>query len=266
MPAYDDDLRLAHVLGDQADSVTMRRYKALDLTVETKPDLTPVTDADKAVEELLRTTLGRSRPRDAIIGEEFGVTGGSGAAVGHRRWVIDPIDGTKNFVRGVPAWATLIALMEDDQVVVGLVSAPSLGRRWWASRGAGAFTGRSLTSATRCHVSHVGSIADASLSYSSILGWEEQGRLDSFLDLARACWRTRAFGDFWSYMLVAEGAIDIAAEPEVSLWDLAAPSLIVEEAGGAFTSLDGRHTPDGGSAAASNGLLHDELLFYLTGH
>jgi histidinol-phosphatase len=135
MPVYDDDLRLAHVLGDQADSVTMQRFKALDLRVETKPDMTPVSDADKAAEELLRTTLGRARPRDAIIGEEFGMTPGTGSGTSRRRWVIDPIDGTKNFVRGVPVWATLIALMEDDDVVVGLVSAPALGRRWWASKG-----------------------------------------------------------------------------------------------------------------------------------
>jgi histidinol-phosphatase len=263
MSGFDDDLRLAHVLGDQADSVTTRRFKALDLSVETKPDMTPVTDADKAVEDLLRTTLSRSRPRDAVIGEEYGSGAGSGG--GRRRWVIDPIDGTKNFVRGVPVWATLIALMDEDQVVVGMITAPALGRRWWASRGSGAFTGRSLSQATRCHVSSVPTIGSASLSYGSVISWEEHGRLDAFLDLCRACWRTRAFGDFWSYMMVAEGAVDVTAEPEVSLWDLAAPALIVEEAGGRFTDLYGAPGPDGGSGAASNGLLHDELLFYLTG-
>lgn len=265
MPVYHDDLRLAHVLGDQADSITMQRFKALDLKVETKPDMTPVSDADKDVEELLRTTLGRARPRDSVVGEEFGTTTGTGGGTSRRRWVIDPIDGTKNFVRGVPVWATLIALMEDDEVMVGLVSAPAIGRRWWASRGAGAYTGRSLSSASRCHVSQVPSVENASLSYSSIVSWEEHGYLDAFLDLSRRCWRTRAYGDFWSYMMVAEGSVDMAAEPEVSLWDLAAVAVIVEEAGGRFTNLEGRPGPAGGSAAASNGRLHDELLFYVTG-
>jgi histidinol-phosphatase len=177
--------------------------------------------------------------------------------------VIDPIDGTKNFVRGVPVWATLIALMDGPEVAVGLVSAPALGRRWWASRGGGAWTGRNLSSATRCRVSDVSRLGDASFAYSSLSGWEEQGRLDGFLDLSRACWRTRAYGDFWSHMLVAEGAVDISAEPEVSLWDLAALSVIVEEAGGQFTSLDGVAGPAGGSVACSNGLLHEDLLDYL---
>jgi histidinol-phosphatase len=258
MPGYDDDLRFAHVLANSADATTLARFKALDLRVETKPDLTPVSDADHAVEEMLRTSISRSRPRDAVVGEEFGASG-----YGPRRWVIDPIDGTKNFVRGVPVWATLIALMDGDDAVVGLVSAPALGRRWWASRGAGAWTGRSLSSATRCRVSDISRLADASFAYSSISGWEEQGRLDAFLDLTRACWRTRAYGDFWSHMLVAEGAVDIASEPEVSLWDLAAVAVIVQEAGGRFTGLDGTPGPGGGSAASSNGLLHEDMLAYL---
>src|SRR6266508_96000 len=176
MPGYDDDLRFAHVLANSADATTLARFKALDLRVETKPDLTPVSDADHAVEEMLRTSLSRSRPRDAVVGEEFGSSG-----YGPRRWVIDPIDGTKNFVRGVPVWATLIALMDGDDAVVGLVSAPALGRRWWASRGAGAWTGRSLSSATRCRVSDISRLADASFAYSSLSGWEAQGRLDAFL-------------------------------------------------------------------------------------
>ncbi|MFI6981644.1 histidinol-phosphatase [Embleya sp. NPDC050154] len=255
MPGYDDDLRFAHVLADAADATTMDRFKALDLRVETKPDMTPVSDADKAAEEIIRHQLGRGRPRDAVLGEEFGSSGH-----GPRRWVIDPIDGTKNFVRGVPVWATLIALMDGDESVMGVVSAPALGRRWWAAKGAGAWTGRSLSQASRCRVSKVAAIEDASFAYSSMGGWEERGRMDDFLDLTRACWRTRAYGDFWSYMLVAEGAVDICAEPEVNLWDLAPLSVIVEEAGGRFTSLGGAPGPAGGTAAASNGLLHDELL------
>ncbi|MGA4855345.1 histidinol-phosphatase [Streptomyces koyangensis] len=264
MADYHDDLRLAHVLADAADATTMERFKALDLKVETKPDLTPVTEADKAAEELIRGHLARARPRDAILGEEYGVEG-----TGPRRWVIDPIDGTKNYVRGVPVWATLISLMEADpqgggfRPVVGLVSAPALGRRWWAAKGAGAYTGRSLTSASRLQVSAVDRVENASFAYSSLSGWEAQGRLDGFLDLTRTCWRTRGYGDFWPYMMVAEGSVDICAEPELSLWDMAANAVIVEEAGGTFTSLEGAPGPSGENAAASNGLLHDELLGYL---
>ncbi|MEW1860756.1 histidinol-phosphatase [Streptomyces sp. NBC_00669] len=262
MPDYNDDLRLAHVLADAADATTMERFKAIDLKVETKPDLTPVTEADRAAEELIRSQLGRARPRDAVLGEEYGSEGG-----GARRWIIDPIDGTKNYVRGVPVWATLISLAVrgegGDEVVVGVVSAPALGRRWWAAKGGGAYTGRSLTSATRLHVSRVGRLEDASFAYSSLHGWEEAGRMEGFLHLTRNCWRTRGYGDFWPYMMVAEGSVDICAEPELSVWDMAANDVIVREAGGRFTSLEGESGPFGGNAAASNGLLHEELLGYL---
>ncbi|MGZ4438378.1 MAG: histidinol-phosphatase [Nocardioidaceae bacterium] len=255
---FTDDLRLAHVLADDADSLTTDRFKAQDLHVLTKPDLTPVTDADKSVEEGIRRTLSRARPRDAVLGEEHGSTGSSS-----RRWVVDPIDGTKNYVRGVPVWATLIALMVDDEVVVGCVSAPQLNRRWWASKDGGAWTGRSLLKATECHVSDVSRLDDASLSYSSLSGWEERDRLEDFMALSRRCWRTRAYGDFWSYMLLAEGAVDIAAEPELKIYDMAALDVIVREAGGSFTSLDGRPGPHGGNALATNGRLHDAALAFL---
>ena len=257
-PDYTDDLRLAHVLADDADSLAMSRFKALDLHVMTKPDLTPVTDADRAVEEGIRRTLARARTRDAVLGEETGSAGHS-----QRRWVIDPIDGTKNYVRGVPVWATLIALMVDDEVVVGVVSAPALGRRWWAMAGGGAWTGKSLLRATPCEVSDVSRIEDASLSYSSLDGWDKRNRLDDFLALSRRCWRTRAYGDFWSYMLLAEGAVDLAAEPELELYDMAALDVIVREAGGVFTSLEGIEGPGGGNALASNGKLHDQALAFL---
>ena len=253
--AYDDDLRLAHVLADAVERVTMARFKATDLVVEAKPDLTLVSDADRDAEELIRGQLRRTRPRDAVQGEEFEATGH-----GPRRWVIDPIDGTHNFVRGVPVWATLIGLVDGDEPVVGLVSAPALNRRWWASTGTGAWTGRSLSQASRISVSKVSRIADASLSYSSIDSWAESGREQALLDLARDCWRSRAYGDFWSYMLVAEGAVDVAAEPELSLHDMAALVPIVTEAGGRFTSLRGEDGPWGGDACATNGLLHDEVL------
>jgi histidinol-phosphatase len=255
---FTDDLRLAHVLADDADSLTGSRFRALDLHVVNKPDLTPVSDADRSVEEGIRRTLSRARPRDAVLGEEQGSSGHS-----QRRWVVDPIDGTKNFVRGVPVWATLIALMVDDEVVVGCVSAPQLNRRWWASKGGGAWTGRSLLRATSCRVSDVADLGGASLSYSSLSGWEERDRLEDFLALARRCWRTRAYGDFWSYMLVAEGAVDLAAEPELELYDMAALDVIVREAGGSFSALDGRSGPFGGNALASNGRLHEQALAFL---
>ncbi|MFP5417253.1 MAG: inositol monophosphatase family protein [Actinomycetes bacterium] len=258
-PSYVDDVRLAHVLADTADSLTMSRYRAQDLQVSAKPDLTEVTDADLAVEDALRSTLQRARPRDAVHGEERADTG-----YGPRRWVIDPIDGTRNFVRGVPVWATLIGLMEGDRVVVGLVSAPALQRRWWASEGGGAFSGKSLASATRLQVSGVDAVEDASLSYSSIGGWVASGRGQEFVDLMRDVWRSRAYGDFWSYMLVAEGAVDIACEPELALHDMAALDVIVREAGGRFTNLDGSPGPRGPGALATNGRLHDLVVGRLT--
>jgi len=262
MSGYGDDMSLAHVLADTADNISMSRFRASDLRVDSKPDLTPVTDADTAIEKALRRTIARARPRDSVLGEEFG-TREPNAWPAARRWVIDPIDGTKNFVRGVPVWATLIALLAGEEPVVGLVSAPALGRRWWAARGTGAYAGKHQHAATRIRVSEVSRIKDASLSYSSLSGWDEQGRLPGLLDLALAAWRSRGYGDFYSYMLVAEGAVDVACEPEVSLWDLAALVPIVIEAGGRFTDLEGRPGPAGGSAVATNGELHEEVLHLL---
>ena len=253
--SLEGDLALAHELADAADAITLNRFGALDLVVESKPDLTPVSDADRAVEQAIRTRLASSRPGDAVLGEEDGETG-----TGPRRWVVDPVDGTKNFIRGVPVWASLVALQVDGEVVVGVVSAPALGRRWWAARGLGAFAGGSLGQARRLQVSAVSSLADASVAYSSLTGWEEQSRLPGLLQLSREVWRTRGYGDFWSHVLVAEGAVDASFEPEVSLWDLAPLQVVVEEAGGRFTDLAGRARADGGSAVCSNGLLHDEVL------
>ncbi|AQQ14617.1 Histidinol-phosphatase [Corynebacterium glaucum] len=255
-PNYSDDLALALELTDLADSITLDRFEAADLKIESKPDLTPVSDADLAVEEALRARLTEARPADAVLGEEFG----GEAAFEGRQWVIDPIDGTKNFVRGVPVWATLVALLIDGSPVVGVVSAPALARRWYASSGAGAwrtFGGQGLK---RLSVSGVAEVEDASLSMSSLSGWTDRGLRDNFLGLAEQTWRLRGYGDFFSYCLVAEGAVDIAAEPEVSLWDLAPLVLLVEEAGGKFTSLTGEDGPHGGDALATNGLLHEAAL------
>jgi histidinol-phosphatase len=252
---HSADLALALVLADDADAITTSRFGATDLVVESKPDLTPVSDADRAVEQTLRDRLAAERPADAVSGEEFGAAG-----TGPRRWVIDPIDGTKNFVRNVPVWATLIALLRDDEPVVGVVSAPSLGRRWWARRGGGAWGTALGSPARRLSVSAVAALDDASLSYASLGGWHTAGRRDAFVTLTERLWRTRAYGDFWSYMLVAEGAVDLAAEPELSLWDMAALAPVVTEAGGRFTGLDGVDGVHRGNAVASNGLLHEQFL------
>jgi histidinol-phosphatase len=258
--AAQDDLALALELADVADAITRRRFRAADLVVETKPDLTPVTEADKAVEQTLRERLAAVRPGDAIVGEEYGTT--ENASENGRRWIVDPIDGTKNYVRGIPVWATLLALQEGDQVTLGVASAPALQRRWWAARGAGAFAFDELSpEPRRLGVSAVRALENAQLCISGFDGWEESPNgIDRLLGLARRCWRTRGFGDFWGYMLVAEGVAEISCEAVVSLWDLAAPQVIVEEAGGTFTDLGGVPTPGGGDALATNGLLHAEAL------
>jgi histidinol-phosphatase len=220
------------------------------LAVERKQDGSPVTEADRAVERELRTRIEAARPEDALVGEEYGSAGG-----GARRWFLDPIDGTKNFVRGIPVFATLIALEVEGVIEVGVVSAPALGARWWAMRGGGAYaSGRPV------RVSTVASLDRAQLAYDSVPGFAVRGLEAPFLGLARRCARTRGFGDFWSHVLVAEGCVEVAVEPEVAPWDLAPLLRIVEEAGGRFTDLEGRPRIDGGSAVASNGLLHDEVL------
>jgi histidinol-phosphatase len=236
------DLSLALALADEADAISLGRFRAGDLLVETKPDLTPVTEADRAVEAAIRERLARERPADGILGEEQGVTGGTA-----RRWIVDPIDGTRNYSRGIPVWATLIALEENGELRLGVVSAPALGRRWWAERAAGAFA-----DGEPMHVSHVGTVEDAVLCFA----------LEQPLPaLAHRCWHPRAYGDFWAHMLVAEGAVDGAVDAVgVAVWDLAAIRPIVEEAGGVFTDREGVARIDGGSAVSSNGLLHAALL------
>lgn len=260
MSTVADDLALALELADQTDTLTMDRFGALDLRIETKPDLTPVTDADRGAEEALRASLATARPDDTVFGEEFGGT----TTLTGRQWVIDPIDGTKNFVRGVPVWCTLIALLEDGVPTVGVVSAPALARRWWAGLGQGAF-GSFAGTTRKLSVSGVADLASASLSYSDLTtGWDD--RRDNFVALTDAVWRVRAYGDFWSYCMVAEGAVDIACEPEVKLWDIAPLDILIREAGGTFTSVDGAPGPHGGSALATNGLVHASVLDRLAGN
>ncbi len=244
------DLAFALELADETDALIQARFRASDLYVETKPDSTPVTEADRNAEMLLRTRIGEAHPDDAILGEEFGSEGESG-----RRWVLDPIDATKNFMRGIPVWATLIALEIERVPVLGVVSAPALGRRWWAYRDEGAFV-----NAVPMQVSGVARLADAQLAYCDVPTFDATGQAEQLLALSRACGRSRGFGDFWSHMLVAEGACDIGLDPIAAEWDLAALQVIVEEAGGRFTDFDGNPRPDGGSGISTNGLLHDAVL------
>jgi len=260
-----NDLALAMRLADAADSITLARYQSIDLVITTKPDNTPVTDADKATEEALRALLKNHRPDDGIVGEEFGNDAGSAK----RYWVIDPIDGTKNFLRGVPTWATLIGLIEkqsdgSEVVVVGVVSAPALFRRWHASEGNGAFVSVNKAAPERINVSQVSEIKDASISYSDFIGWGE--RLAPFQELMAAAWRTRGIGDFWSHMLVAEGAVDVAIEPSLALWDMAALDIIVREAGGRFTNVAGSDGSLGGSGLSTNSAIHQKIVEALNGN
>jgi histidinol-phosphatase len=238
------DLAFALELADAADALSLPRFGAHDLVVETKPDLTPVTEADRAVEREVRRLVAERRPGEGVLGEELG----DDTAAGDARWIVDPIDGTRNFSRGVPVWATLIALERAGRIDAAVVSAPALGRRWWAARGEGAFADGGV----RLRVSAVERLEDASVTVAL-----EQPVPEAF----RAAWHLRGFGDFWAHMLVAEGAVDVAVDAiGVRLWDLAAPLLVVEEAGGRFTDLDGRTRADGRSAVATNGLLHDAVL------
>ncbi|QDZ42160.1 histidinol-phosphatase [Corynebacterium sp. sy039] len=256
---YAAELAFALELAQRADELTHERFYANDLRVEAKPDMTPVSDADIACEQLLRSLITEHFPQDHILGEEFG----GQPQLSGRQWVIDPIDGTKNYVRGVPVWATLIALLVDGHPVVGVVSAPALNRRWWAAQGSGAY--RSVNGKVNpIHVSGVTQLGDASVSFSSLDGWKERELLANFQKLSDDTWRLRGFGDFWSYCLVAEGSVDIAAEPEVSLWDLAALAILVEEAGGSFSSLAGIPGPHGGDALATNGHLHEQVRSLLS--
>lgn len=241
----NDDLRLALELADISDAITLRHFRT-SFAVRTKADRTPVSEVDEAVERAIRDRLQGERPDDGIVGEEFGATGHA-----TRRWIIDPIDATKNYIRGIPIFATLIAL----DGILGVISAPALGRRWRAVRGEGAFCNDRPIRA-----SSIQSLSEAQIGYDSITDFDRARMTDKFLGLVRHCGRARGYGDFWTHMLVAEGAIEIAIEPSVAWWDMAAVQIIVEEAGGRFTSVDGQPRADAGSGVSTNGLLHDATL------
>lgn len=256
-----DDLSLALALAGEADLISLARFQSLDLEVTTKPDRTPVTDADQAVERSIRAGIEASRPGDSILGEEYGTEGDS-----NRQWIIDPIDGTANFLRGVPIWGTLISLAVDGVPVVGVVSAPALGKRWWAASGHGAWVSEGKGEPRGIRVSAVSKLDDAVLSYNNIQGWDGAGYLDELVELSRGVWRARAIGDMWSYMLLAEGSIDIASEFDLKPYDMAALIPIVEEAGGRFSSVTGEPGPWHGNALATNGVLHDAVLAAIAKH
>jgi len=261
---YSAELAFVLTLADRADAISLSRYHALDLEITTKPDNTPVTDADKAVERAIIDAIATKYPTDGVVGEEFGTSGGK-----DRYWIIDPIDGTKNFLRGIPTWATLIALVENEKVVVSVVSSPALYRRWYATDGGGAYVlegviaGASNSQARQIAVSKVSAISDASIAYSDFQGWG--ARRSAFEKLLDSAWRSRGMGDFWSHMLVAEGAVDVAIEPSLALWDMAALDLIVREAGGRFSSLDGVDGTFGPNAISSNGVIHELILEAING-
>ena len=257
-----EDVGLLLEIADQVDRYTLQHFSQRDYQVYEKADMTPVSDIDRGAEQMIRQALAAARPDDLIYGEEYG---GKTREVGRARWIIDPIDGTKNFVRGVPVWATLIGLEVAGEMVASIVSAPALARRWWAGRDLGSWRSFNGGEPQANKVSKISELKDASLSYSSLSGWEERGKLPAFLELTRKVWRTRAYGDFYSYMLVAEGVVDAAAEPELEIYDMAALVPIVEEAGGRFTSLQGEPGCQGGNALATNSHLHQRILTMLGG-
>ena len=243
----DADLAFAHRLADAADAITTARFRAVDLRVETKPDLTPVSEADRAAEEAVRALVSSSGRGEGVLGEEHGDDGGDA------KWIVDPIDGTKSYVRGLPVWATLLALSREGSVDVALVSAPALARRWWAVRGGGAFA-----NGVACRVSPVARLEDAVVSSTT-----PRGMPAGWAEVVERAWATRSFGDFWQYCLVAEGALDAGCDPELQLWDYAAVDLIVREAGGVCTTFSGAEPTPGSSFAATNGRVHDELVSLL---
>lgn len=251
-----DDLRLALRLADAADEVAMRRFDAADLAVQLKADASHVTEADLETERVVRDLLARERPDDGVFGEEFGVSGDDA-----RRWIVDPIDGTANYLKGIPMWTTLIALVVDGVPRVGVASQPAIGRRWWAASGLGGWTNVPGSAEPRAlAVSTVDTLGDASISFQSLRQWDEVGRAEQLLHLSRRVWRDRGYGDAWPYMLLAEGRLEFVAEFGVKEYDIAALVPIITEAGGRFTDIEGRDSLSSRSSLATNGVLHADFL------
>lgn len=259
---YDGDLRfdleLALRLADAADAASMARFDASDLDIQVKADASHVTEADLATERAIRAILEVERPGDGVFGEEFGVTGSAA-----RQWIVDPIDGTANYLKGIPMWTVLIALAIDGVPRVGVASQPAIGRRWWAATGLGAWTNTPDGGAKRLAVSGVDALSEASASFQSLSQWDEAGKLDELVRVSRTVWRDRGYGDTWPYMLLAEGRLEFVAEFGVKEYDIAALVPIVLEAGGRFTSFDGADSIADRSSLATNGILHEAFLSLL---
>jgi histidinol-phosphatase len=254
-------LALAHEAADEADTIARSTFRR-DLQVSTKPDRTLVTQADTAIERAVRVRIAAAHPDHGLVGEEYGVEARDAAT----RWYIDPIDGTHNFVRGVPLFGTLLAVERDGELQAAVLSAPALRERWWARRGGGAWArGADDEAPRRIRVSQVAAIADAQVLYGSGNEIAASGRAPGFRALLDAAWRDRGFGDFWGYALLAEGAAEAMVEVGLSSWDAAAPTVLIEEAGGRVSDFDGRRAIDAGSFAATNGILHEEVLSRLRG-
>lgn len=257
MPASDlsADLDFALRLADAADATSLRFFDSADLDIEQKADSSFVTEADIATEKAIRQLIETERPEDGFFGEESGST-----EQGRRQWIVDPIDGTHNYLRGLPMWGTLIALAIDGVPELGVVSQPALARRWWAATSHGAHTRNMNGTITPIHVSNVDDISRASISFQSIEQWEDAGRLDDLLALRRRVWRDRGYGDVWPYMMLAEGRLEFVGEFDVKEYDIAAIVPIVREAGGEMTDINGEKTISTRSSLASNGRLHGAFL------
>jgi histidinol-phosphatase len=256
--AFEDELTFAASLAGVADAITGAAFERRCFVVEHKADATEVTDIDRECERVLAERIRSEFPTHAVLGEEHGHQGANDAEF---TWLIDPIDGTSGFVRGLPVWASLLALLHGDDVVVAMVSAPALGSRWWATSGGGAFV-----AGRRCQVSTVDAIVDAQVSVTVDDGWRDLGLTGALTDIQLDARRGRGFGDFWQHVLVAEGSLDVAIDAVgVATYDVAAVRLIVEEAGGTFTDRHGVPAHDRGTAISTNGLLHAEIIERLRG-
>jgi histidinol-phosphatase len=252
MSELDELLGFALQLADGADAIAMRHFRR-DLQIDRKPDRSFVTEADTGIEKALRERIEQRYPDHGILGEEFGSTAGRDT-----RWIIDPIDATHSFMRGLPMFATLIGLERAGEMMLGVVSAPAMRERWHAVRGGGAWSGN-----RQLHVSSISRLEESQIFYASRTAFTAVGKSDGFDSVVGAAWRDRGFGDFWGYALVAEGTGEAMIEPELYPWDLAAPLILIEEAGGRLTDFNGKRTHSGGSAVASNGRIHDEILHRL---
>jgi histidinol-phosphatase len=252
-------LRFAHELLDATDAIALRHFGG-ELTIDAKPDRTLVTQADTGIETAVRDRVAAAYPRHTVAGEEFGIQ----TDAGDGRWIVDPIDATHNFVRGIEVFATLLAFERDGELEVAVVSAPAMGRRWFALRGEGA-QARWNGADRHIHVSRVSAIADAQVVFSTLRGLEDAGMGEGLRRVVHRAWRDRGFGDFWGHMLVAQGSAEAMLEYGVAPWDMAAPHLVVTEAGGRMTDLEGRPTWTSRQVVTTNGLLHDQVLEQLTG-